>query len=157
MICSEINLRIRKDKSVRKELGLFIKEKERPREILTDLGKLNLPRDYYYDKNQEKYVSLLDHIICIRNYARIGDSLSARMVRLATDMSYAKSAAIATEGAVSRQTIKNHIRKINIPEKQPESIEKKVVKELRIYAVKTMCTCRDRTKKEVRKTKSYRW
>ena len=134
VICSEINLRIRKDKSVRKELGLVIKEKERPREILTDLGKLNLPRDYYYDKNQEKYVSLLDHIIGIRNYERIGDSLSARMVRLATDMSYANSAAIATEGAVSRQTVKNHIRKINIPEKQPESIEKKVVKELHIYA-----------------------
>ena len=37
VICSEINLRIRKDKSVRKELGLVIKEKERPREILTDL------------------------------------------------------------------------------------------------------------------------
>lgn len=133
-ICSEINLQIRRDKPARKELGLVLKEKERPREILTELGKLNLPRDYYYDKKHGKYVSMLDHMIGLRSYERIGDSLSAEMVSLATDMSYAKSAAIATEGAVSRQTVKNHIRKINIPEKQPESIEKKTVKELHIYA-----------------------
>lgn len=133
-ICSEINLQIRRGKPARKELGLVLKEKERPREILTELGKLNLPRDYYYDKKHGKYVSMLDHMIELRSYERIGDSLSAEMVSLATDMSYAKSAAIATEGAVSRQTVKNHIRKINIPEKQPESIEKKTVKELHIYA-----------------------
>ena len=133
-ICSEINLQIRKDKSGRKELGLVLKEKERPRELLTELGKLNLPRDYYYDKEHEKYVSLLDHMIGLRNYERVGDSLSARMVSLATDMSYAKSASIATAGSVSRQTVKNHIRKVNNLEKHPENPQKRVVKELHVYA-----------------------
>lgn len=40
----------------RKELGLVLKEKERTREILTGSGKLNLPRDYYYDKKHGKSV-----------------------------------------------------------------------------------------------------
>lgn len=153
VICSEINLQIREDKPVRKELGLVLKEKERPRELLTDLGKLSLPRDYYYDKKQEKYVSVLDHMIGLRNYVRIGDSLSARMVSLATDMSYAKSAAIVTEGAVSRQTVKNHITKINITENQPESIEKKVVKELHIYADEDHVHMQRPNKKRGRKNK----
>lgn len=56
VICSEINLRIRKGKAVRKELGLVLKEKERPSEILTALGKRNLPRDYYYDKKQSLFL-----------------------------------------------------------------------------------------------------
>lgn len=134
VICEEINLKIRKDKSGRKELGLVLKEKERPRELLTAIGKLNISRDYYHDKNNNKYVSLLDNIIGIRSYDRIGDSLSARMVSLATDMSYAKSAAIATDGVVSRQTVKNHIRKIRTLEKQPERNEKRAVKALHVYA-----------------------
>ena len=35
---------------------------------------------------------------------------------------------------MSRQTVKNHIRKINALEKQPENPEKRVVKELHVYA-----------------------
>lgn len=133
-ICAQINVTIREDKAGRKELGLVIKEKERPRELLTELGKLNLARDYYHDKHRNQYVSLLDHVIGIRPYERIGDTLSARMVSLATDVSYAKSAEIAGGGAISRQTVKNRINKISSLEKHPERKGKKEVKELHIYA-----------------------
>lgn len=91
-------MQIREDKAERKKLGLVLKEKERKRELLTELGRLSLPRDYYYDRNNGRYVSVLDYITGIRAYERIGNNLSACMVNLATDMSYAKSAQLSCGG-----------------------------------------------------------
>ena len=133
-ICRDINFKIRCDKEGRQMNSLVLKEKERPRELHTELGILSIPRDYYYDKKNEKYVAVLDRIIGIRAYERVGDSLSARMVSLATDVSYEKSAMIASGGRLSRQTVKNHIRKLPALEKQLENSEKRIVKELHIYA-----------------------
>ena len=64
-ICKEMNIQIRKDKSARKEQGLVLKEKDRPRELLTSLGWLELTRDYYRDKTQDRYIYPLDHILGI--------------------------------------------------------------------------------------------
>lgn len=133
-ISAEVNLQIREDKAGRKADGLVLKEKNRPRQLLTELGLLKVPRDYYYDKFNERYVSLLDHVTGIRAYERVGDNLSAQMVSLATDMSYGKSAAIASEGKVSRQTVKDHIQKLGSLEIQSENGEKKHTKELHVYA-----------------------
>ena len=44
-----------------RKLGLVLKEKERKGELLTELGRLSLPRDYYYDRNNGRYVSVLDY------------------------------------------------------------------------------------------------
>lgn len=133
-IYSQINVQIREDKAERKKLGLVLKEKERKRELLTELGRLSLPRDYYYDRNNGRYVSVLDYITGIRAYERIGNNLSACMVNLATDMSYAKSAQLSCGEEVSRQTVKNHIMKVGSLEKGIESSLKKEIQELHIYA-----------------------
>lgn len=132
-IAAELNRRIREDKSGRKSKGLVLKEKGRPRSLLTELGLLNIPRDYYYDKNNERYVFLFDHVTGIRAYERIGANLSAKMVSLATEMSYAKSATIAGEERLSRQTVKNHIRKTGPLEIRPKG-EGRCVRELHVYA-----------------------
>jgi len=132
-VCNEINFRIREDKNTRKDLGLAIKEKDRPRKILTELGLLHLQRDYYYNRREGKYVSLLDQAVGLQKYERIGDNVSAKMVIEATEVSYAKSSAIVTGGLVSRQTVKNHIMKIQVPENKPKEIGKEV-KELHVYA-----------------------
>ena len=133
-IFNELNQIIRADKSGRKECGLVLKEKDRPRELLTALGKLHIPRDYYYDKNAEKYVSVLDALASLRPYQRVGDEVGAKMVDLSTEHSYAKSAALASSGKVSRQTVKNFIAKAPTLELHPAVTEKKVVKELHIFA-----------------------
>ena len=133
-ICRQVNIQIRNDKQGRKEAGLVLKEKERPRELLTELGRLDLTRDYYYDKSQSRYISVLDHILGIRSYERIGDTLKARLVELATEVSYAKSADIGCCGEVSRQTVKNDIHKIAPLEKEARWEGKKEVKELHVYA-----------------------
>ncbi|MGN0358687.1 MAG: ISLre2 family transposase [Lachnospiraceae bacterium] len=127
------NLQFREDKAFRRQEGLVLKEKERPRQILTKLGMIEWNRDYYYDKVKESYVFPLDHMLGIRKYERIGDEVTAQLLSRATEVSFAKSTDIVTGGAVSRQSVHNHIIKANIPEKQPET-ENKPVKELHVYA-----------------------
>ena len=132
-ITAQLNKHIREDKQTRQKLGLKIKEKERPRRLLTDLGTLNINRDYYYDSTNERHISPLDHALGIEKYTRIGNHVSAKLITQATDTSYAKSAAIVTEGAVSKQTVKNHIMKLQVPEKKPQQHGKKI-EELHVYA-----------------------
>ena len=131
---SEMNRTIREDKAWRKEQGLVLREKERPRELLTELGLLHLPRDYYYDKKQDRCTAVLDRMTGIVPYARVSDDLAAAMVGLAVDMSYAKSAELACQGAVSRQTVKNQILRLGALEYRSAAEEKRTVKELHVYA-----------------------
>lgn len=132
-ITDELNKQIREDKQTRRKLSLRIKEKERPRRLYTELGYLDMKRDYYYDGINQRYIAVLDQIVGIEKYERIGNSVSAKLVTQAADCSYAKSAAIVTGGAISRQTVKNHIGKLQIPEKEPEK-KGKAIRELHIYA-----------------------
>lgn len=132
-IIDELNKQIREDKQARRKLSLRIKEKERPRRLYTELGYLDMKRDYYYDGINKRYIAVLDQIVGIEKYERIGDSVSAKLVTQATDCSYAKSAAIVTGGTISRQTVKNHIKKLKVPEKEPEQ-KGKAIRELHVYA-----------------------
>lgn len=127
------NLQFREDKAFRKQESLVLKEKERPRQILTKLGMIEWNRDYYYDKAEGSYVFPLDHMLGIRSYERIGDEVTAQLLNRATEVSYAKSTDIVTGGTVSRQSVHDHILKAEIPEKQPK-VERKEIKQLHIYA-----------------------
>lgn len=154
IFAEEINRQIRDDKKGRKEMGLVLKDKNRTRKLLTELGELKFSRDYYYDKDNACYVSVLDNVIGIRAYERIGDSLSAKMIRLATDMSYAKSADVSCNGKVSRQTVKNHIRKLRGFEFQPKTTELRSVKELHIFADEDHVHMQKPHKRKGRKSKT---
>ena len=46
-ITAGLNQQIRDDKERRKAEGLVLKERERERSLLTELGRLDIPRDYY--------------------------------------------------------------------------------------------------------------
>ena len=46
----DANLAIRECRAERKERGLLIKEHDRPRDILTELGRIEYKRDYYFDR-----------------------------------------------------------------------------------------------------------
>lgn len=134
VLIEEMNESFRDDKSTRKEMGLVIKEKDRPRCILTELGEINFSRDYYYNKNTDSYETPLDHMLNVQKRARIGETISAKLVTNATNESYARSAQDVTGGLVSRQSVRNHILKAPELEKQPESEEKKQRRILDVYA-----------------------
>ena len=133
VIIRHLNESIRNDKETRKDMGLVIKEKDRPRRLLTHLGPICFKRDYYYDKKSESYTMPLDQILGIEKRERIGGSVKAALVAEATDSSYAKSSVIVTGGEVSRQTVHDQILKMDVPEAQPYE-EHKEVRDLHIYA-----------------------
>ena len=134
VLIREMNESLRKDKVSRKEMGLVIKEKDRPRSILTELGEISFRRDYYYNNKTDSYETPLDQMLSIQKRARIGETISAKLVTKATSESYARSAREVTGGSVSRQTVRNHILKAPELEKQPESEEKKRCRILDVYA-----------------------
>ena len=134
-IVSDLNIKIREDKPSRKARGLILKEKNRERSLLTELGRLDLPRDYYYDKKEEKYGYLLDRVIGLQGYERISAGVMAKLVSVATEVSYAKSAETVTGDQVSRQCVRECILKLGAIEKRPQPYEpKRKVKELHLFA-----------------------
>lgn len=134
-IVSDLNIKIREDKPSRKARGLILKEKNRERSLFTEIGRLNLPRDYYYDKKEEKYEYLLDKVIGLQGYERISAGVMAKLVSMATEVSYAKSAETVTGDQVSRQCVRECILKPGAIEKRPQPYEpKRKVKELHLFA-----------------------
>lgn len=127
------NRDIRKAKEERKKNGLVLKEKDRPRELLTHLGLLQWKRDYYYSKREDCYVTPLDQILGIKRYERMGNGVSAALVNCTAFMSYAQSSKMVTGEKVSRQTGRNSIKKVKVPEKEVGGA-KKEKGELHIFA-----------------------
>lgn len=128
-----MNEEIRSDKAARKTKGLVLKEKDLPRTILTELGAISFHRDYYLDKTSGHHCSVLDRMLGIEKYERIGASVSAALVSQATDCSFAKATNIVTGGAVSRQTVHNHILRMHVPD-MPVEQDRKPVPVLHVYA-----------------------
>ena len=133
VIIRYLNESIRNDKQTRKDMGLVIKEKDRPRQLLTHLGPILFERDYYYDKDSGTYTIPLDQILGIEKRERVGGSVRAALIAQATDSSYAKSSVIVTGGAVSRQTVHDQILKMDVPESRPYE-EHKQISQLHVYA-----------------------
>ena len=133
-LIEEMNLSFRADKETRKELGLAIKEKDRKRSILSELGELSFTRDYFYNSEKDCYETPLDQMIGVQKRERIGGAINAKLTTRATDESYEKSRMSVTGGLVSRQSVRNAIMKAPALEKEPASHEKKQVRILDIYA-----------------------
>jgi hypothetical protein len=132
-IIQQLNEEFRNDKRFRKEQGLVLKEKDRGRSLLTEVGQLGIKRDYYYEKASNRYLYPLDYIIGLPAYERVSHNVSARLVSQATECSYEKSAAIVTNGEVSKQTVKNKLIAVGKLEK-PAPEEKREVTELHVFA-----------------------
>ena len=82
-------------------------------EILIKFGMLTYDRTYYYDKQNDTYIYLVDEALGINPYEKISTSVEAYMVEISSDNSYAISCLHATGGIVSRQTVMNKPRKLN--------------------------------------------
>lgn len=132
-LLDDMNSSIREDKEMRKEQGLVMHKQDRPRSILTQLGLLEYERDYYKDKNTGEFIYPLDQMISARPNQRIGDSICADLINAAADESYQKATEHVTGGAVSRQTVKNQIRKLG-PLEKPVPEHKSDAKEIHIFA-----------------------
>lgn len=133
VIVAEMNTQIREDKSFRKDNGLILKEKDRPRTLLTELGEITFKRDYFKLRNSNIYEYILDEMLGIKSYMRIGDNVRAKLISAAADVSYAKSSKIVTEGMVSRQSVHNLIKKAPVLDIDAPT-KKRAIPAVHIYA-----------------------
>ena len=132
-IVKQLNEELRRDKAFRKEQGLVLKEKDRERSLLTEVGRIEIERDYYHEKESNHYGSPLDLMIGLPAYERVSANVSARLVAQATEVSYEKSTAVVTGSEVSRQTVKNKLLSVGKLEKTAPN-EKRIARELHIFA-----------------------
>jgi hypothetical protein len=117
---------LRNDKAGRKQLGFTIKARDRKRTIYTEFGAIGIDRSYYYDKNSGKHRFLLDEILGLPKYERVDRVIGKWLAEHAAYVSYAKSSDIVTGGELSRQTVRNCIMKVNVPEAAVPKAKRKV-------------------------------
>jgi len=132
-ILSDMNISFRKDKETRKNLGLVLKEKDRPRTVLTELGEITYSRDLYRYKEDNRFLVPLDEMISVEKRERVSKTIQASLLTRATETSYQKSAEQITGGQVSRQTVHDIIRNAPTLETEPPK-EKRKVAALHLYA-----------------------
>lgn len=71
-------MQIRNSRAERKEAGLNLKEKNRQRQLYTELGLLDIKRYCYYNKQQECYETQLDDVLGISAYEHLETQNIAR-------------------------------------------------------------------------------
>lgn len=130
---ADLNRKIRQSTDWRAQQHLSMKERERPRRLLTSLGEIEYQRDYYKDTVTGKYVYPVDVCLNVSKYERVGAEVCAQLVRRATEMSYAKSADVVTGNQVSKQTVYNQVKRIPKLGMTASFTQKKVI-ELHVFA-----------------------
>lgn len=118
------------DESIKKSPGRkrfwHVERSSDKKTILTKLGEITYFRTYYCSKKGNKYSYITDDIFGIESHERIDKGLEAKVIELASDMSYSKSGKEACEIEISGQTVMNKVRNLKdiklekIPEKRKE-------------------------------------
>ncbi len=118
-------------KAMRKADGLKVKERNVKRNLQTSLGEIEYRRTYY-ETAEGEYVYLLDYLIGVEPYERVSKALCAKLVNLAAEMSYGKSAGVG-EADVSRQTVSNKVNALREVVQDVERV-KETPEELHLFA-----------------------
>jgi len=115
-----------------------VQQSEMKKTLITIFGEFQYFRVYYKSKGGKGFTYLVDDIVGIERYQRIDNGLTAKIVALASNYSYYKSAEIAVPRVkLSRQTVKNKIRQVGEIDNSildEEVKEKRKVKHLYVEA-----------------------
>lgn len=120
-------------KSERKRSGLKVKQRDRSRAYLTDLGWLNYSRSYYKDEINDSYCYPVDMMIGVSSRERISPTVSAALVQNAAFVPMRLSSNIVTGGDLSPQSVCNKVRSVDLLEK-PFPDSRRDIRELHIFA-----------------------
>ncbi|MBO8132237.1 MAG: ISLre2 family transposase, partial [Candidatus Marinimicrobia bacterium] len=103
--------------------------------IITEFGEVKYTRTYYKSKIDGSYAYLVDKYMGMEPHQRIDKNLESKLIDLASNYSYAKSAKLAVkEVQLSRQTVMNKSRKLERIKYKKQSEEKKEVAILYVEA-----------------------
>jgi hypothetical protein len=111
-------------KKARRELGIGIHKRNNKREYISKFGPVRFNRSYF--KTETGYDYLADKVVGLEAYERVSRNVSAELVDKAAYMSYQKSAVETIDGALTKQTVLNKIRKTKGLELIPSGEKKKV-------------------------------
>ena len=120
-----------------------------PNCLLTSFGEVHYERTYYKPKKGGCRKYLVDDISGIRPHDRTTSDVDIRVIEEAIETSYAKSGREATYvDEISRQTVMNKLREIEIVEPEIKVNEKKKLKKLFIEVDEDHVTVLNKNKKE---------
>ena len=121
------------DSFVRKQS--WIVEAHRSKELVTSLGTVKFNKTQYQNKATGEYKYLLDEMLGLEANQRMTDDALALMLQEAVQTSYRRGGEMASIlSEVSKQTVKNKLHSLNIPEVEKKVENKKVVDYLYIDA-----------------------
>lgn len=135
-------------RDMRSKLGLKVKQRNRSREYLTELGWLKYRRSYYYDCLSNKHLYPIDKMLGISSYERLSPGVSAVLVNSAVDVSMRASSRNVTGGDISAQSVCNKVHSVGILEKEPPTVRREI-DELHIFADEDHVSLQDGKNKAV--------
>lgn len=104
--------------------------KDDRKEILTLFGPLVYHRSYYQHRESKKYAYLVDEQIGITPHSRVGATLKAELVEVATGMSYEAATIHVSRHnpalKVSKQTVSLSVKEFSFKTEPPPSIKRHV-------------------------------
>ena len=98
------------DRAGRRQSGLVVERRGDQRRVLTLLGEVGYKRTYY-QRRDGTYCYPIDELAGVEAYERLSGGVSEALVATARKVSYGKSSQFVTDGAVSKQTVMNKIRR----------------------------------------------
>ena len=104
------------------------------RGVLTEMGQVNISRNYYRHKKTGEYAYLADEVLKLPAYDRVDEGLKADLILKASGMSYSRAGRANRHAEVSRQTVMNCIREAGTLIHIPERNKKKQVSVLYVEA-----------------------
>jgi len=105
----QIDRQIYEDKKERKKNHLVVERHHDRREIQTILGPLSVNRTYY--KQCVGYTYPIDEIMGVDAYQRISHNTIIELINTAVSESFERTSLLVTNGAITKQTVMNKIRK----------------------------------------------
>ena len=104
------------------------------RGVLTDMGEVNISRNYYRHKKTGEYAYLADEVLKLPAYDRIDEGLKVDLILKASGMSYSRAGRSNRHAEVSRQTVMKCIREAGTLIHVPESSKPKQISVLYVEA-----------------------
>ncbi|MBQ9276495.1 MAG: ISLre2 family transposase [Clostridia bacterium] len=90
---------------------IVIRNKNKKRRLLTEMGEVEINHTLYCDKASRRYFFAVDEMLQIDKKTRIESGMKAKLISDATITSYGKASELA-DCAVSRQTVFNLVKKL---------------------------------------------
>jgi hypothetical protein len=115
--------------------GTFNINRKEQTQLLCNIGNVVYERTLFFDKKGQRYHYLLDEIMELDPHTRMTEGAQASLIEESIDSSYKKGGMqVSLLDEVTKQTVKNKIHELKIPEAPVKKKEKKQVKCLYIDA-----------------------